>query len=61
MIRSHGVDLNRDFPDVLTAPEGPLAAKGTEQAETCAVMAWSEGVRFVGSASMHEVRRGLRV
>lgn len=58
--RSNGVDLNRDFPDVLASLDGPLAAEGREQAETRAVMGWTEGTRFVGSASLHEVRSRLR-
>ena len=49
------MDLNRDFPDVLASPDGPLVASGAEQPETAAVMRWSSGTPFVGSASMHEV------
>ena len=52
---SKGVDLNRDFPDVLAFSDGPLVASGGEQAETAAVMRWSGSTPFVGSASMHEV------
>ena len=54
---SKGVDLNRDFPDVLASPDGPLLATGAEQPESAAVMRWSSGTAFVGSASMHEARR----
>ena len=54
-MRSNGVDLNRDFPSPLEAPDGPLAAAGTEQPETAAVMRWASETRFAASASMHEV------
>jgi len=53
--RSNGVDLNRDFPSPLDAPDGPLAATGAEQPETAAIMRWTSETRFVASASMHEV------
>ncbi len=54
-LRSNGVDLNRDFPSPLEAPDGPLVAMGNEQPETAAVMRWTSETPFVASASMHEV------
>lgn len=56
MLSRGGKDLNRDFPDRFAA--GGMAASGQEQPETKAIMAWSQRVGFVASASMHEVRWG---
>lgn len=47
-------DLNRDFPDRFSSPA--MQPSGGEQPETAAMMAWSQSVGFVASASMHEVR-----
>lgn len=46
--------MNRDFPDRFSA--AGMQPSGKEQPETAAVMAWSQRVGFVASASMHEVR-----
>lgn len=51
----NGIDLNRDFPDPILLGEDNLAATGTEQPETLAVMQWIKKTHFVASASMHEV------
>ena len=51
---SQDLDLNRDFPDRFSSPT--MQPSGGEQPEVAAMMAWSQSVGFVASASMHEVR-----
>jgi len=55
--RSKDKDLNRDFPDRFSSPT--MQPSGEEQPEVAAMMAWSQAVGFVASASMHEVRLQL--
>lgn len=55
----NGIDLNRDFPDVInkttaTRIAPPLLRTGWEQPETVAIMDWSKSRSFVASAAMHE-------
>ncbi|KAI7836828.1 hypothetical protein COHA_009329 [Chlorella ohadii] len=49
---SQDKDLNRDFPDRFSSPT--MQPSGEEQPEVAAMMAWSQAVGFVASASMHE-------
>lgn len=53
---SNTVDLNRNFPDPLVLGKDNLGATGSEQAETLAIMKWTQETSFVAAASMHEVR-----
>ena len=55
MLRSGGVDLNRDFPDPLLLGTTNLQPSRNEQPETLALMQWMSGTHFVASASLHEV------
>ena len=52
---SAGVDLNRDFPDIVHLRGQDLGPQGTEQPETLALMQWLTDTHFTASAVMHEV------